>query len=260
MTDKRIRAAYDTLWLDPKSAARMAAALETAAFPREENINMTKAKRPLRIFLIAAIISVLMIGSAYALSGTVHSIGTHYMRGEQEYASLTDLPKAVKAVGYPITAVEEFTDGYRFTSLHIGGEAAYDENNNVLKEYYSVMMNYEKAGAPELFVTVSPVLDLPGVSAPPTPTDTRSIDGVTVRYSRDHYKFVPPDYVLTEADKAAQAAGHYYVSYGSDGIEEYDYTFADFDLDQVHYNIMSMSPMDAETMYTMAGEIIAARG
>ncbi|MBQ9686348.1 MAG: hypothetical protein IJV41_07390 [Oscillospiraceae bacterium] len=258
MTDKRIVEAYDQLRLDPDSAARIVAALEKAAPPREEKNTMTKAKRPLRIFLIAAIISVLMIGTAYAFSGNVHAIGTHYMRGENEYTSLSDLPKAVKTAGYPITAVEEFSNGYRFVSMHIGGEAAYDENYNVLQEYYSVALNYAKPGAADVIVNVSPVLDLPTESEAPAPTDTRTVNGVPVRYSRDHYKFVPPDYQETEADQAAKAAGHYYVSYGSDGIEEHDYTFASFDLGDVNYTFMSMSPMESEAMYAMAGDIITA--
>ena len=259
MTDRRIVEAYDKLRLDSDSAARIAGVLAAAASPREEKKNMIKAKRPLRVILIAAIISVLMIGTAYALSGTVHSVGTHIMRGENEYTSLADIKKLERQAGYPVTAVESFSNGYAFRSAHIGGEAAFDENNEPLQEYYSIDFTYEKSGAADVFVNLSPVLDLPTAHEPPAPTETREIGGIEVRYSRDHYKFVPEDYKQTPEDEAALRAGHYYISYGADAVEEHDYTFATFALDGVEYCIMSCAPMDADEMYAMAADLIAAR-
>ena len=260
MIDKRFVDAYDRIELDPESAARIWSKLEQELPPGEEKRSMKKLRNPIRIAVIAAVIAVMLIGSAYAISGVAHSVGTHYMHGSGEFTSLRDLPKVVKTAGYPITAVEEFSNGYSFQKMNLGGEAAFDENNNVLKEYYGVMMTYTKPGARDLTVSVSPVLDLPGAHEAPAPTATRTVDNVELRFSRDHYKFVPEGYEKTEADRAAEKAGHYYISFGADTIMESEYAFVDFTLDGVDYALMD-SAADAdseETLYLMAAEIVAA--
>ena len=66
---------------------------------------------------------------------------------------------------------------------------------------------------------------------------------------------------FTEADKAAEAAGHFYISFGSDAVEEHTFAFVGFPLDGAEYVLMDMAA-DAdseETLYAMAAELIAAR-
>ena len=261
MHNTRIREAYDAVTLSQESAARIWARLESELPPGEEKRSMKKLKNPVRIFIVAALIAVLMVGSAYAISGMAAYTGTHRMQNTGEFTSLADLPKVEKTAGYPITAVPVFSNGYAFQSMYLGGEAVYDENNTVLKEYYGVTFTYTKPGARDLTVSVSPVLDLEGAHEPPAPTGTRIIDGVEVRFSRDTYKLVPEDYEKTEADMAAEEAGHFYISFGSDTIEERDFAFAGFTLDGAKYALMDMAA-DAdseETLYAMAAELIAAR-
>jgi hypothetical protein len=69
---------------------------------------------------------------------------------------------------------------------------------------------------------------------------------------------VPEDYEKTEDDLAREAAGHYYISFGSDKIEEYDMAFADFTLDDVIYTLMDMTANEDsfDTLILMASEII----
>ena len=261
MPDKRFREAYDAVTLSEESAARIWAALESELLPREEKHSMKKLKNPVRIFVIAALIAVLMVGSAYAISGIASFTGTHAMRGTGEFTSLAALPKVEKTAGYPITAVEVFSNGYTFQSMYLGGEAVYDESYTPLREYYSVNFTYAKPGARNLTVHVSPVLNVDGTHEPPAPTGTRVIGGVSVRFSRDHYKVVPENYEKTEADKAAEAAGHFYISFGSDAVEEHTVAFVGFPLDGAEYVLMDMAA-DAdseETLYAMAAELIAAR-
>ena len=40
-------------------------------------------------------------------------------------------------------------------------------------------------------------------------------------------------------------------------MKEYDYSFASFTLGGAEYTIMADEPLDAETLYAMAGEILA---
>lgn len=258
MPDRRIRDAYERVTLDPESKTRILTALE-AASPGEET-NVKQIRKPLSVFVVAAILAVLLMGTAYAAFGRPASIGSHYMRGQGTYTSLDKLDKVEKTVGYPVTAVEGFSNGYAFQSLHIGGEAVYDEDFNVLKEYYGVMIDYQKDGAPDVTVNVTPVLDLEGGREAPAPTETREAGGVSVRLSRDHYKFVPPDYEKTPEDEANIAAGHYYISYGSDEIVERDFAFADFTLGDVQYVLMcgEADRLGFSDLAAMAADLIAA--
>ena len=74
----------------------------------------------------------------------------------------------------------------------------------------------------------------------------------------DHYKFVPEDYEKTEDDLAQEAAGHYYISFGSDQIEEREVASAEFKLDNVSDTLMDMAAKETslDTLAQMAGEII----
>ena len=121
-----------------------------------------------------------------------------------------------------------------------------------------VYVEYERDGKQDLSLRLSPVLELPTERERPEPNETKEIDGIEVRFSRDHFKFVPPDYEKTEEDLAAEETGHYYVSFGSDEIMEYDYSFALFTLGDVEYTLFDQSGRDVEFLYEMAADILAA--
>ena len=258
MPDKRFQDAYNTIELAPESAARIWEELAQELPPRKEKGPVKKYKNPIRIAVIAAVIAVLMIGTAYAVSGLAAFTASHSMHGTGEFTSLAELPQVEKTAGYPITAVERFSDGYAFRQMNLGGEAVFDEDGNVLKEYYGVMLFYGKDGAPELTVSTTPVLDVPGTHEPPAPNETRRVQGVDVRLSYDRYKLVPEDYEKTEADLAAEAAGHFYLSFGADAVEERALSAADFTLGDVNYNLLFFADVSFDELCELAGELIAA--
>ena len=259
MKDQKIAEAYNSIYMTTESADRILSALEQTSPSMEGEAAKMKRKPSVSILLIAAVISVLLIGTAYAVTDTVHGTGTYYRGGEKEYTRLADLPKAEKVIGYPVTAPEEFSNGYQFSSMSIIGEAAFGEDLSVLKEYYSLHFTYTKQDSPDLYVEASPVLDLPTEHECLLPTEMRTINGIDVCYSLDHYKFVPEDYQVTEEDEAAKAAGHFYLSYGADEVQEYDYSFAGLTMEDVEYVIMSTEGLDTDTMFTMAEELIKAK-
>ena len=258
MSDRRIVDAYNRIELGPERAEQIWSRVEQELLPGKENEQIMKRRKTLRIALIAAVISVLFITSAYAVSGNVRANGSHWMKDTGTYDTLDAIPRVEKITGYPITAPEEFGNGYRFVTLNIGGEAAYGDDYEVLEEYYGVMITYEKDGERDLSLNLSPVLDLISEGDRPEPSETEEIGGVEVRFSRDHFKFVPADYVKSESDLAAEKESHYYISFGSDSIEEYDYTFAGFVLGDVEYLLFDQSGRDAEFLYDMAEEVISA--
>lgn len=222
----------------------------------ERMIHMKKKKM---ISIALAAVLMLSLGiTAYAILGVPRSTGTHLMPKTGEYTSLSELAKIEKDVGYPVTVPEQFSNGYAFHSLRVDGEAVFGESNEVLKEYYAVRVSYQKDGAPELTLHLVPEIKLEGGSEAPAPSEERSADGVQVKLNRDHYKAVPEDYKKTEEDLSREAAGHYYVSFGSDEIQEFETASASFVLDGVEYVLMDLSASDDsfDALTQMAAETI----
>jgi hypothetical protein len=236
---------------------------DTASFSPEtvqsspERIVYMKKKRMFTLAL-AAVLMLSLAAAAYAIVGIPRFTATHNMPRAAEYTSLSDLPVIEKDVGYPVTVPERFSNGYAFAGLRVDGEAVFDEDYNVLEEYYTVNVTYSRDGSPNLTLHLSPVMEIEGGSEAPSPSEQRNVSGVTLNLNRDHYKVVPEDYEKTEDDLAREAAGHYYISFGSDKIEEYDMAFADFTLDDVIYTLMDMTANEDsfDTLILMASEII----
>ena len=232
---------------------------ETAVFrpaSRQESPERTahmKKKRIITAALAAALMLVLGI-SAFAIWGIPRFTGTHPMPKTAEYTSLSALPEIEKDVGYPVTVPEHFSNGYAFSMLRVDGKAVFGESYEVLKEYYSVHVTYTRDGKPDLSLSLSPVSEFESISEAPV----RTVSSVTVDLNCDHYKVVPEDYEKTEDDLAQEAAGHYYISFGSDQIEEREVASAEFKLDNVSYTLMDMAAKETslDTLAQMAGEII----
>ena len=245
--------------MNPNIVAESYRPVTEAASSSPERIVHMRKKRIITFALAAALILALGI-TAYAVWGNPRSVGTYIMPKTAEYTSLSELPKVEKDVGYPVTVPEQFSNGYVFNSLRVEGQALFGENNEVLKDYYAVHASYSKAGASALTLDISPVLGYEGRSEAPAPNEQRTINGIQVKLSLDHYKTVPPDYEKTEDDLAREASGHYYVSFGSEEIKEFDISFAEFTLDKVNYVLMDMAAGENsfDTLAQMAQEIIEA--
>ena len=107
---------------------------------------------------------------------------------------------------------------------------------------------------------ISPVLELEGGNRTPAPSEQRILNGVTVSLSLDRYKLVPEDYEKTQEDFAREAAGHFYISFGSDEIEEREMAFAGFEVDGAIYTLMDMAAREDsfDTLSQIASELIQA--
>lgn len=212
-------------------------------------------KKKIISFVLAAALILALGATAYAFLG-FRSVGTHEMPETGVYTSLSELKQVEKTVGYAVTAPESFSNGYSFSLLTVRGEAVYDESNEVEKEFYGVHVDYTKAGSPNRYLDLSPI---PGTDQP-EPTELRFIDGVSVRLNLDHYKTVPEDYQETDEDRAREAGGHYYLSYGSEDIMEFDMASACFEINGVEYILSDMAATEGalNELAQMAAELIAA--
>ena len=220
-----------------------------------ERIARMKTKRIISIALAAALILALGV-TAYAIAGMLRSTARHNMPENGEFTSLSELKTVERTVGYPLTVPESFSNGFAFSRLRVDGTADYDENGEILREYYCVNVNYTNPNAAEVLLDLSPVKEGSVIQG----DDIRQIDGVDVSFQLDTYKYVPENYEKTEADIAAEEGGHFFITYGPGEITESQVASVAFDLDGVRYTLIDLAANgnSLETLGQMAGELIAA--
>lgn len=224
-----------------------------------ERIVFMKKKRIIT-FALAAVLMLALGISAYAIWGIPKWTATHNMENTGEYTSLNELPEVERIVGYDVCLVDRFTNGFIFSKLRLNGLADYDEDYNILKEYYGVNATYRTANGAEMMLSLSPVSDNANSQEARSASSGCVVGETEVKIYRDHYKFVPEDYEKTPEDLAAEAGGHYYISFGADQIEERDIVSADVVLNDVNYTFYfdNAAECSDEMLFQMVSELLEA--
>ena len=92
----------------------------------------------------------------------------------------------------------------------------------------------------------------------PPAAETREIGGVTVRYHYSVYMAVPADYRPTPEEEAQVASGELQIGYGSDAVQVNPFTDIGFVSGDVRYTLLCFADYDADFMFQMAAELLAA--
>ncbi len=120
-----------------------------------------------------------------------------------------DVAKAEKKLDMDAKYVERFENGFAFDRAGTGQEQGRDEEGNPVGNAYNVLtISYKNEEGQILHFLVQD-----GNSY--VDAGQEAFNGYTVSAN----KFVPPDYELTEEDKAMQAAGELNIAYGSEKVE-----------------------------------------
>lgn len=88
------------------------------------------------------------------------------------------------------------------------------------------------------------------------PSISRTVDTIAARYYLDHYKFVPGDYKLSEAEEEWAKQPNNYVTYGSDTVQERDVAFLCWTEDGICYSLLDQNILNPDTLFAMAGDLI----
>ena len=227
---------------------------ETYVREAEKAPTARKRKLPWKILVAAALIPLLTI-TAYASDvlniRTLVSGMTHYTSSQY-----SDMDKVMDKAGFQMDVKESFQNGFTFDKVWVEDTRGLDENDREVLKYKEVQVNYRNADGVRLCLFANP--DVEGIVDSESPVaQTARIGGVTVSYYRDHYKFVPVDYELSEAEKQWEAIPGNYISYGSDAVEETDVAFACWEKDGVRYSIMdSGAKVSPQVLFAMAAELM----
>ena len=215
---------------------------------------MRKRKLPWKILVAAALIPLLTI-TAYA--GDVLNIRT-LVSGMTHYTSsqYADMDKVMDKAGFEMDVKERFNNGFAFEKAYVEDTRGLDENDREVLKYKEVQVNYRNADGIRLCLFAHPDIEEITDSESPN-TQTAQIGGVTVTYYHDHYKFVPANYELSEAEKQWQEIPGNYISYGSEAVKDTDVAFLCWEKDGVRYTIMdSGAKVTPQTLFAMAKELM----
>lgn len=206
-----------------------------------------KERKAMKLFtpkklVVAAILCVASVSCYAAIQ--LGGVESHSNISCDSYA---DLGKEEEKAGFDIKSVETFSNGFTFRDAGTGFTNATDTEGNPTGEQYALLsIGYEKDGKNAVLTAEDG--NIYADAGQETPEG----------YSAQVYKFVPPDYTVTEEDKQREAAGEIVISYGSEEVEENvveDYFWED---DGLYYSLTAFDADLGEAgMQQMVEEIMA---
>ncbi len=169
--------------------------------------------------------------------------------------AITHLPsesELMDAVGYAPKFAEEL-GGYKFISAQPTDVNDKDEDGNITNTYKEISFTYRtEDGILDLHTHLGE-RDMAG-------GETVDLDGIEGHFDSFTYKSVPPDYVPTAEEKAAEEAGTLQIGYGDAEPAEQQTNFMSWYEDGITYSIMDMGcGYTKADMEEMAKEIINAK-
>lgn len=169
---------------------------------RREPINM-KFLNPKKL----VVIGVLCLASVSCYAAI--KLGGSVSHSQVEFYSINDIEKYEQKVGFSPKYVEAFDNGFKFKDGSTGDTQGVDnEFNPTGKKYKTMNLTYENEEGKWVAITIDS-------GNPWVDSGEEFVEG----YSNQVYKFVPPNYILTEEDKIAEENGSLVISYGSDSVQ-----------------------------------------
>ena len=215
-----------------------------------EETKMRKAFFVKRAVIAAAIVAAFGVTAVAAMKASFLESHTDLRTAVTDIAEFQEMNDDENiGVTYP-----EELSGYTFDKGYASNDKASDTDGNVIREYKAFTADYVN-GDKSVTVIADPSADIIEIS---NYYDTEDINGTTVYKSETTFKFVPPDYEMTEQDKADEASGKYVFSYGSNEVEIETMRQVAWVTDEnVLITILSSDGMaDMDELVSMAGEMI----
>ena len=252
----------DALKTGPEDAERMCRAVnqrieEEGSMRRRWNISKTAAVTA-AICIIGAMTAV-AAGKGSKTFVQIHKSGRptlfySFPSHDDEFTQYSQLTAAENEIGFDVKAPETFSNGYRFVSGVPVYSQGQDESGNVVQEQQDLSLTYSKEGQKDLYLDVSksPLMDEESAW-----DQTEEHGGITLGYSSNHYRMVPPDYEMTAEEIAQSEAGDLMIAYGSDKITDQTLQSLSWEDNGHLYTLFGFDTgLSPEDFYQMAGEII----
>ena len=201
-------------------------------------------------FIIAAAAAVMLIGAGvYAAGGTMWMSSSS---SKADYSALPSEKTCIKDCGYAPVLTDEFSNGYSFSDGNIVKNEITNEDGSGSEKFKSFSFKYKKGKDTVYFDQMkdSGQTEVYGDIA-------ATENGTDIYFFSYENKFVPADYKLSDAEKAAEAAGEIVFSYGSDKVEQKTITIANWKNGGIYSSLMQMNgKLSKDELTDMAKEAI----
>ena len=209
-----------------------------------------------KLCLAAALIPLLVVTAVAQDMLNIHSLNSGAVR--YSGSSYRQMDTAMEKAGFQMDVKEQFHNGYTFDRVTVQDTVARDEDGRAVLTYPDIDVIYRTQTGNRLYLHAYQKQE-EIIQSDHAPGQTRTIRGITTGYYLDHYKMVPTDYELTEADKRWEQQPGNFVSVGSDAVEETDAAFLCWEKDGICYSIMDMGAEETpDTLFSMAAELIGS--
>lgn len=254
--DREIKAALQAEAENVELSGQAEAALRAELAQRRAGKKPLGRRLPVRRFLLSfcLIFCLSCVGVFAAQTGS----GRGWVSGGPSYEvdSFDKIPKLVERLSFEPRYMQSFANGCSFVDAHVSGTQGLDgQGRRMSYVYMELYVNYRNpASGEELVLNVNNIPSSFGGQA----LQTRQVGNLELQYEEQPYKFVPLDYVLTEADWAALADGSLEISVGTDDVEENLLQSVVWVQDGVKYHLFGFDlSLSGEELLEMAAEIAA---
>ena len=227
--------------------------LELDTFDKEQT-TMKTHKKTFRILALAAAIALLSV-TAYAadflgicsLESAVQ--GTHYR-------SYAQIQKALSKANLSVNLPETLPEGYTFQEADVDTIRGKDENGHTVLTYRELNATYANKSGNQLYLAAYLTQEgLPTSNS--IPSETRTVNGVTMSYQQDLYRLVPGDYQPTPEDEAWSRQPNHYITYGVSTIQEQTVSFLTWQENGTSYMLYELdTTIPADTLFSMAETLL----
>lgn len=204
-----------------------------------------------KMMIVMAAIAVIGTGTSLA-AGKITYLSSSHSIDQVDYENAEAVGREAR-LDKKAKAVDAFSDGMKYSKGFYSEVDAWDENEEKVGSYPSIMVEYEGG----IFLDISKPLEDVGGSDYPVVL-SQEYEGAAIKVTEMNYLFLPPDAEPSAEDKAKQEAGELEISYGSSQEERKIFRSASWDQDGLHYILSSMDGAGPEELMQKAKEIVAA--
>ncbi len=206
--------------------------------------------------LTALVASFVLLFSVTVLGATILKGNTWMSSSNHKYRTLPSQEKVLKDIGFSPKYAESLPGGFEYVGGGTGDSKLSDETGETLTETKSLELDYRREDEKStLSLSITQVEEI--FLDDEDNELVGDLNGINLYYYQKDYKFVPPNYELTEEDKKLHEDGLLEISSGSSEISNSNIQGLSWYEDGLHYTIMGGNyNFTVEEMIDMAVAII----
>ena len=247
MKEQELKGALNQIEISEKTRDRILEKSKPANYRKGDSFMKSKKK----VAIIAVAATFILGATAFAVSNKI-TLTYSIASGTPEYTELPKEQQLIEDLGYAGDMVKEFSNGYTFDEGNVVKNVT--ESDGTVEEFKSLSAWYTK-GENKVILSI----DKHSSDKQDKGSELVAQNGDVNIYEHSFInKIVPPGYVKSEEDLAAEERGDmFFAEDGEDHIEETKITSVSWTKDDIRYSLMQMNgELSTDEFIAMANELI----